>query len=132
VSDDQLIEGNEFSHVRVGIVPISPVTFYDKYHVSVSQMAISKEAFNFFRLIKAQKEGATSLFQPVSGKLRGNVSAISGNQEVLGLFWAAGVHTSSIYIQRSQLPGYPGSLQDIISECTALKNASANKPAFWQ
>jgi hypothetical protein len=132
VSDEQFVEGNQFQHVRVGTVPISPETFYDKYHVAVTQMSISKQAFNFFRVMKAQKEGVTSLFQPASGKLRGNLSTKEGDEEAIGLFWAAGVTTRSVYIDRNMVPVYPGALQEIMMECQVLKNSTATKPSFWQ
>jgi len=90
----------QFRHVKVGIVPISPETFYDKYHVAVSQMALTKSTFQLLRLIKAQKEGVTSLFQPVSGKLRGNVTRTDADEEVLGLFYAAGISTGTVFIER--------------------------------
>jgi hypothetical protein len=131
VSYDELLQGDQFNHVKVGIVPISSETFYDRYHVAVSQMAVTKITFNFFKLIKAQKEGVTSLFQPVSGKIRGNVTRTDADEEVLGLFYAAGISTRTLFIERFVLPVFPGELEVITMDCRKLDNSTATKPDFW-
>jgi len=131
VSDEQFTESNRFIRKLVGIVPIKPDYFVKGYHVAVSQMSVSKMAYNYFRLIRAQKEGATSLFQPVSGKLRGNISRTNGTEEVQGLFWAAGTTSSTIYIDRADLPNFIGPPPQMIVECDILKNSTPIKPSFW-
>jgi hypothetical protein len=116
----------------VGSVPLDGKYFTDKYHVSVSQMSLNKTAFNYFRLVKAQKENSTSLFQPVSGKLRGNVTMINGSDEVQGLFWAAGVANSAVFISPDVLPYRLDPPTPMIIECDVLKNSTATKPSFWK
>jgi hypothetical protein len=132
VSDEQFIAGNEFRHVRVGSVPVTRETFYEKYHISVSQMSLSREIYDYFRLIRAQKEGAVSLFQPAGGKLRSNISRTNGEEEVLGIFWAAGVNTSTIFINRDDLPYYLEPPAPIIRICNTLQNSTATQPTFWE
>ena len=132
VSDEQFTEANRFRRKLVGIVPIKVDYFVEGYHVAVSQMSLSKTAYNYFRLIRAQKEGTTSLFQPVSGKLRGNISRTDSDEEVQGLFWAAGTTHSSVYIDRDDLPNFIGPPPQMIIECDVLKNSTATKPAFWK
>lgn len=132
VSDEQFIQGNEFRHAFIGTVPITSVTFIEKYHVSVSQMSLTRNTFNYFRLVKAQIEGVESLFQPVAGKLRGNISRINGNEEVQGLFWAAGVTTASLFIGREDVPYPVPPPRPMLTECDVLKNSTASKPDFWE
>lgn len=132
VSDNEFIEGREFRRKAVAAVPIEGKYFVDKYHVSVSQMSMNKGAFEYFRLIKAQKENATSLFQPVSGKLRGNITRTDGDEEVQGLFWAAGVSHVGVFITHDDLPYHVIAPVPFIIECNVLKNSTATKPSFWK
>jgi len=131
VSDNEFIDGREFRRKAVVAVPVDGKFFFDRYHVSVSQMSLNKGAFNYFRLITAQKENATSLFQPVSGKLRGNITRTNGEEEVQGLFWAAGVANVGIFITRSDLPYHVIPPVPPIIECDALKNSTLKRPSFW-
>jgi hypothetical protein len=132
VSDEQFNEDNRFRRKLVGIVPLKPDYFVRGYHVAVSQMSVSKAAYSYFRLIRAQKEGAASLFQPVSGKLRGNIYRTNSDEEVQGLFWAAGATSSTVYIDRDDLPNFIGPPPRMIIECDVLKNSTPTKPVFWK
>lgn len=131
IADEQHINGNEFRHITIGRVPIRSEFFVDKYHVAVSQMSLTQSTYNYFRLIKAQKEGVSSLFQPVSGKLRGNINRLNGEEEVQGIFWAAGVTTSTLTITKDNLPYTLMPAPQPIIECDVLKNSTATKPDFW-
>ncbi|CAN5382059.1 hypothetical protein BH09BAC3_BH09BAC3_13870 [soil metagenome] len=98
LSDGQLILGNQFRNVTVGQIPINTETFFDRYLVEVDQMSLTKSAFDFFKLIRAQKEGTSSLFQPPSGEIRGNIKPVNNNSMIVGLFWATSITTKSLFI----------------------------------
>jgi hypothetical protein len=132
VSDEQFIEGNQFRNRKVGLVPIKAELLIMRFHASVSQMSISRTAYNYFRLIKAQKEGAASLFQPVAGKLRGNIIRINGSEEAQGLFWAAGVTDAAVFVDRDNLPEHLKAPEPRIIDCRTLQGATATKPSFWK
>jgi hypothetical protein len=132
LASDELLQGDQFRHVKVGVVPISPETFFEKYHVAITQMALTKSTFNYFKLLKAQKDGVTSLFQPISGKLRGNVARTDAEEEVLGMFYTAGMTTRTLFIEQSDLPVFPGFLEPILKDCRQLRNSTTTKPDFWQ
>jgi len=132
VSDGQFVSGNQYRNVKVGEVPINSATFSDKYRVEVEQMSLSKNSFEFFRLIRAQKEGASSLFQPPFGEIKGNVSAVNSTAPVVGLFWATSVKTKYLFITPGEVP-YLLTPMDIITDaCTVFSNSSTTQPAFWQ
>lgn len=133
LSDTQLISGNEFRNVKVGEVPINNATFHAKYRVEVEQMSLSRTAFDFLKLVREQKENASSLFQPPSGEIRGNVKAINNNNPVIGLVWATSVTKKSIFIHRSDVP-YPVTPIDFITlPCYDFyPNATATKPDNWE
>jgi hypothetical protein len=132
LSDEQLISDGRFKNVKVGEVPINVATFFDKYLIEVEQMSLSRKAFEFFKLIRAQKEGASSLFQPPSGEIKGNVRGVNNNESVIGLFWASSVRSKSLFIQRSEVPYLLPSIYFVPDACNNYySNASTNKPALW-
>lgn len=133
LSDTQLVSNSQFSHVKVAEVPISNNTFHDKYLVEIEQMSLSRKAFEFFKLVRTQKEGASSLFQPPSGELRGNIQSSDPTTPVVGIFWATAIKRKSKYIYRTDLP-YPVTPIDYITlPCyNAFENASSTKPANWE
>jgi len=131
LSDGQLVNNNEYKNVKVGVVPINGVTFTEKYMVEVDQMSLSENSFNFFKLIRAQKDGASSLFQPPYGEIRGNLSAQNSTDPVVGLFWATSITSKYVFIQKSDVPYaiYP---VGIAEPCTTYSNSSLSQPPFWQ
>lgn len=104
LSDVTLVSEGRFRNVKVGEVPINNRTFYEKYLVEIEQMSLSRMAFEFFRLIRSQKLGATSLFQPPSGEIQGNVRAINNNSSIIGIFWASSIKRRIKYIYPSDVP----------------------------
>lgn len=131
LSDGQLITNNQFKNVKVGEVPINGLTFTDKYMVQVEQMSLSESAFQFFKLIRSQKENASSLFQPPNGEIKGNVNPVNSREPVVGLFWATAVKSKYIFIQKSDVP-YDVAPIGIAEPCLTYHNSSMNKPDFWQ
>jgi hypothetical protein len=133
LSDEQLISGNQFNNVEVAKIPINSSTFYDKYLVEVEQMSLSRTAFDYFRLIRAQKQGASSLFQPPSGEIRGNVSPLNSNDLVVGLFWATSVKRKSIFIPRGVVPYVLPPAVFVPDACTNyFPHSTTIQPASWQ
>ena len=132
LSDTQLISGTQFNNIKVGEVPINEVVFYDKYMVDVEQMSLTKQAYNFFKLIRTQKQGASSLFQPPSGEIMGNINPVNTNETVVGSFWASSINKKSIFILPSAVP-YNIVLRDsVLNPCTNYPNSSTIKPEGWE
>ncbi len=133
LSDNQLVSDNKFNNVKVGEVPINNVTFYEKYLLEVEQMSLSRKAFEYFRLIRTQKDGASSLFQPPSGEIRGNIRAVNSGDPVVGLFWATSLRKQSKYIHRTDVPYLLTPITFATLPCyDYYPNASAEKPAQWE
>jgi hypothetical protein len=110
-------------------VPITRATFIEKYYVRIEQLAITKSAFDFFKITRAQKENNTNLFQPPPGRHVGNM--ISDNSyDVIGLFWAAGVTSDAIFIPREAVP-YTPARDTIPFPCTNYAHSTTTRPDFW-
>lgn len=133
LSDTQLISNNQFKNIKVGEVPISNATLNDKYLVEVEQMSLSRKTFDFFRLVRTQKESSSSLFQPPSGEIRGNIKSLNSSNQVIGIFWATSLKKKSIFIYPTDVP-YPLVPMDFITTpCyNSYPNATTTKPELWQ
>lgn len=137
LSDDQLVRDGRFNTLKAMFVPLDAWTFQHKVHAKVSQMSLSRQAFDFWKAIKDQKSAINSLFQPVTGKIPGNIVQISGPPApIMGLFFAAGIASKATFIERSDVPN-----QNIIPspgvpwEDSCLKlfpYGTTVKPDFWE
>lgn len=142
LNDDQVVTNGEFKQIELGFVPITPWTFMDnKYMIKVEQMSLSREAYEFWSLIRDQKEGLTSLFQPAFGKIRTNLISHNPNHRVTGIFYASSVVKQVKFIKGSESP-LPIPQQDIQppeSNCALwyscdgiFPNASRTPPPEWK
>jgi hypothetical protein len=101
VSDLQISASGKYTKVEMGTVPVNFYTFFEKYRVEVVQMSLSKAAFTFWKAIESQKEASGSLFQPISGKIPGNLFEINNARGVQGIFHASAVTKKQIYIDKN-------------------------------
>ena len=136
VSDNQLINGGKFTNINAAYVPITQWTFMYKVHAEVKQFTLSRQAFNFWKAVVAQKKANESLFQPITGKVLGNFVQISGEPGALeGLFYASSVNSKAIFITRQDVPTesfIPP--QDLLykESCDRLfPYSTTEKPAYW-
>ncbi len=132
LSDRQFASGNEFRNIKVGEVPVDNNTFAYRYMVQVDQFSLSKNAFEFFNLVRAQKEKASSIFQPPFGELKGNVKGVNNDQPVVGIFWATSVRHKVIFLDKSDVPYLVTPPAFIAEACTSFANSSNHQPAFWE
>lgn len=130
VSDKFLASGQAYPHTKVGEVKITRRTFYDKYHVDLEQFSISHNTHEFFRQIKAQADGAGSLFQPSFGEIEGNVHSTDG-EKVLGVFWAGGISTYSFVLDSLNVPYKLPPIDTVADDCRVMGPSSYTKPPFW-
>lgn len=135
LSDDQLVKDGRFSTQKAMYVPLNGWTFKYKVHAKVSQMSLSRRAFDFWKGIKDQKSAVNSLFQPVTGRIQSNFVQISGpSAPVEGLFFATGVTSKAIFIERSDVPNetmIPTTLPFGDSCLKLFPYATTEKPDFW-
>jgi hypothetical protein len=136
LSDDSFTTAKSFMDVKIDRIPLTGWIFMHKIRIEISQMALTNNAFRFFKSIRDQQNAVDNLFQPVSGKIPTNFIQTRGNQlEIQGLFHAVGVNSRSMYIKREDVPN-----TDLIPSvaglgnvpCTELfPNATSQQPVFW-
>jgi hypothetical protein len=132
ITDEKFTTNDIFRGEEVGFVPATRRTLYDKIHVEIQELSLTPETYLFWKLVKAQKEGVSNLFQPPSADIKGNVKAIGSSEEVLGIFWAAGIHKKSIYLDKKNVPYRVLPIDTLAAPCQFFTNSSNQKPSFWE
>ena len=105
VSDTRFLSNGMFKNIEVAYIPIEYWPFQVKYRIEVKQMSLSPVAYTYWTAIQAQKEGAASLFQPPTGKLRTNIFEKNGSREAQGLFYASAVSVKQKYLTNADVKG---------------------------
>lgn len=137
VVNDNFVSNAMFTDVEVGTIPITPDVFYEKVHVEIQQLSLTPNVYTYWELVRTQKLGVADIFQPPSARLVGNIKGVNSDQEVLGIFWAAGVAQKSIFIDKKdeQIPYLIREVDRInrnVTPCHNLNNSSTESPSFWE
>jgi hypothetical protein len=132
IANEQFISNDNFFDLEVGFVAANRRTLYEKIHVEVQALSLSPMAYQFWKMVKAQKEGASNIFQPPSGKIKGNIRSLDSDDEVLGIFWAAAINRESVFIDRNDVPYSVPAIDTIIAPCTYLPYSVNQMPPFWE
>jgi hypothetical protein len=135
VYDGSLSVNNNYKRVIAGVLPVIPEQFTEKVYIEVEQLSLSTSVFNFWKLVQSQQTGASSLFQPASVKIKGNVHSTSDpSEEVLGIFGVSSIVTKSIFILRDDIPAQLQPLRPFVTDdCRVLNpsNSTTVRPPFW-
>ena len=133
LSDVKFVNNGSIRKYPIGFIPASRRLFYNKYHLQVEQMSISKIVYTFWEYIKKQKEAGSDLFQTPPPETRGNVIAKTpGATQALGFFAAASVKTTTLFIERGQIPYTMPPIDTLAVSCREPYRYSTNvKPLFW-
>lgn len=132
ITDEKFTTNDIFRGEEVGFVPATRRTLYDKIHVEIQELSLTPATYLFWKLVKAQKEGVSNLFQPPSADIKGNVKAIGSTEEVLGIFWAAGIHKKSIYLDKRNVPYRVLPIDTLAAPCQFFSYSTNQKPSFWE
>ena len=142
LSNNQIVTDGTFKNVEMGFVPFDPFRFYfNKYMVKVEQMSLSPEAFDFWKIIKDQKEGINSLFQPAFGRVRGNIHTSNPAKSATGIFYTSSVRKKILFIASAdaQVPVPPFDVFPPETNCSLwlpcnqiFPNASTTPPPDWK
>lgn len=123
---------NTFNRVYIGQIPVDQWHFFVKYHLQVEQLSLTDESHNFWKLVQAQQQGGTNIFQPNVVNARGNVRTVSGQRKTYGVFSVSSVASATLEIKRAELPVPPFEPDVIIRDCRHyIENSSNIQPAFW-
>lgn len=88
-----------FRRMEMGYVSIDEFTFSEnKYMLRVENMSLSTQAYEYWKIFRDQKEGATSLFQPAFGKAKTNIHSTNSKSEAGGFFYATSINAKVSFI----------------------------------
>lgn len=131
ITETSYTTGHHHREVLVARIPARPLRFINKYHVEVEQFSVSEEVYSFWRLVKHLQESGGNIFQPNSVKVRGNIRAVSTDEEVLGIFAVSGVTKASMFLDATVYP-YLIQPEVLAEECDQVfSNATYDKPSYW-
>jgi hypothetical protein len=136
VSDEEFVKDGHFSPIKAMYVPIDQWILQYKIYAQVSQLSLTRQAFDFWKSVKDQRKAVNSLFQPVSGKIKSNFIQIAGKEaSIEGIFFATSVSSKSIFITRENVPNpklIPVNELPWTNSClTLFPNSTTTKPSYW-
>ena len=130
VANDRLTNGKNVKNQAVLFLP------FEKYlgvknKLTVYQHSISKEAYEFFRILELQKNSTGTVFDSPPAEVKGNIkNSADAKEQVLGFFDVSGVGVREVTILRSEIE-YPAPPYLYPDDCQALKGATMQVPAGW-
>ncbi len=130
-----------FKNIEIGYVPFNHWTFgKGRYMIRVEQMSLTGQGYEFWKVVKDQKNGTGSLFQPAIGTAKGNIYGVNTDQAVQGIFYASSIATKILFLTPEDAPIKvpPPSIVPrdncvLWNSCERLAafNASRNPPPEW-
>lgn len=116
---------------QIATIPITGDKVYNYYQANIYQLSVSQEVFQYLESVNQQITGQGTIFDPTPTTNRGNIfSADDPEEKVLGMFYAAGVSTSTVNLNRSGIstvfsPNY------FPNDCRLANNSTSEKPESY-
>lgn len=144
IGDYQFFANQQGRRIEVGYIPLEYFPFKKgKNRAEVWQMSLSQQAYDYWRTVQIQKEGAASLFQFPAGKLNTTIFEKTGTGgSALGIFSASAVKKKQLYLKKddvkivfSVIPDWDCQIGTGIIPESCLKAypySSNERPADWQ
>ncbi len=128
---DNLSNGIEHTEL-VAYIPDDGGRFMDKYMVVIEQASLTKEAFQFFDILKNQLSIQGNIFDPPPATIRGNIISLDNpDDEVIGYFRASDSFRDTLFISKDAiLETQP--IRWVNDDCRVLENSTTEKPPFWE
>lgn len=93
------------SEFKIISLPKRSERLFIRYSMLVKQYALTKEAYEFWDLLKKNTESLGGLFDPLPSQLTGNIQSLDTSQEaVVGYFSVSNVTEKRIFISYLDLP----------------------------
>ncbi len=108
---------DQISNQRITIIPKASEKVFFKYSILVKQYALTKEAFEYWQILKKNAKDLGSIFGNQPSKLIGNIKCISNPKEpVIGFVSISSEVRKRIFIYRADLSDWGGS-SSYASQC---------------
>lgn len=138
--DDQVIApGNsQYPEMQIDRVPLSGWYLQYKMRIEVSIQSLSTQSFRAWKGIRDQYSALNNIFQPITGKIHGNIVQTAGTPApAQGIFYATSIADKHFYISAADIdPLLIPSIEFRGSgefPCFDLAPNSTNRqPVFWE
>jgi hypothetical protein len=136
LANDKYVNGNKIAHIKIGTAPYDDTT---PYYMLIEQLAISKQEYDYWNIIKGQTNNSGGIFDTPPATAFGNMTNLKDKSEqVLGYFSVAGVNKVGYSLLRNGIKNQPfekryvGALGYIFcDECTPNEFRTETKPLNW-
>lgn len=120
------IPGNQIQK-QIASIPITYDKVYNYYLLEIYQLSVSKEVYDYLDLLNQQITGQGSIFDPTPATIEGNISNSSNGEKALGMFYAAGVTTSQLNLNRSGISAQFTPTR-FANDCRLVNNSTDEAP----
>jgi hypothetical protein len=102
-------------------VPFNGWYLMYKMRVEASVLSLSPQSFRFWKAVRDQYTAVTNIFQPITGKIQGNMKQVGGEElPAMGLFYATAMSSQFTWIRP----------EDVVEEIPPTNPFAANVPCF--
>ncbi len=96
---------NVISHFSLTSIPLNSLKLYQGYSILVTELALTKDAFEFWQQLEATTENLGTIFGPLPSQFTGNIhSTTNPSEPVFGYFMASSVSQKRIFIKPGDVP----------------------------
>lgn len=111
------------------LTPLDRNKFSVRYSILVKQLGLTKEAYNFWDILKKNTELSGTLFDPQPSRLASNIQCINDpSKEVIGFVSVGKITTKRIFVRHSELRTWP--VLDESETCQKTTMAVAEAEAY--
>jgi hypothetical protein len=138
------LSGGQLMNYRVGSILVSPSwEFSEKHFYNVAQHSITKEAYDYWEIVKMVAQSTGSIFDTPPGPVYGNIYNVNDPDErVLGFFEVSAVDTIRTYTFATDLKPlfieercHPYKPQTWIypecCNCLLIPDSDLQRPDYW-
>lgn len=109
---------NRISNFPIDRFKLSSERFKIKYSVLVKQMALTSDAYNYWKQVKKSNEDLGTIFGPLPSEVISNIRCVTNPDEpVVGFFSISSITTKRLFIPSRELPT-PASFDTPYPACT--------------
>lgn len=131
IFSDNLSNGNEIT-TQIAFLNDDGGRFQTKYMAAVEQYSLTREAYQFYRLLDNQLSIEGDIFDPPPATIKGNFVNLSDpDANVIGYFGASDIYRDTIFIDASIIER-PQLRRQIYDDCRVLQGSTTQLPSYWE
>ena len=120
VNNTQDLDKDVISYQPIAFIPNRNEKFYTRYSILVQQIGLSKEAYDYWEILKKNTELTGSLFDPQPSRMPTNIKCTNDpTKEAVGFVSVGKVSEKRIFILNSELNLWPSRNED--AGCSAFE-----------